>query len=152
MLLLVAPGLCSAVEMEGRRALGYYDSQAPIGARFWMSDKLGLDIGVGLIARDTGNDTDTDFYLEGGVPIVLIAADRTNLFVRPGLATRIGENSDSVTLTLAPGVEVFFGDRFSMEVAHGIALQFVMPDGGDTRTNFQTFSASITALGFHFYF
>jgi hypothetical protein len=66
-----------------------------------------------------------------------------------------------ISILLTPGAEVFFGDNFSLEAGHGIAIDMLsVPDeegipeyrAGESETSIRSFDASVTYLGFHYYF
>jgi hypothetical protein len=163
--------------MTGKWGLGYFSSDAPVGARFWVNEKVGIDIGVGFEATqdmwspDPGTvpeskKTFTSFWVEAGVPFVVFPGDRANFFVRPGGQIAIlddraygtgqlDETWTVITLSLTPGAEVFFGEHFSLEAGHGVALTITSPPdavSSESFTDINTFDASVTYLGFHFYF
>jgi hypothetical protein len=179
-LLLAVPVISPAVDMTGKYGLGYFHNDAPVGARIWATPKLAIDIGVGveaknvwmLTATDTSKETATSFWFEVGFPYVVIDGDRANFFIRPGfmmgmLDDRVYGTGDLdkkwtlMSFSLAPGAEVFFGDHFSLEAGHGIAIDMLsVPDEdgipeyrrGETEMTIRSFDASVTYLGFHFYF
>lgn len=161
--LLLLPTLASAKDMTGKFGIGYYVSDAPVGLRYWMTPKVGLDIGLGLDMTDLGDESATSYFFEVGIPYVVVGTERANFFIRPGVAFGIlddrvygsGTVDDTwtdITITLAPGAEVFFGDNFSLEASHGIGIQILSPPEGDSLTNVSTFGAGVSELGFHFYF
>ncbi len=173
--LFLVPAFSSAKDLTGRFGLGYFSSEAPVGARYWVNEKVGLDIGIGFegindfytdTAGVTSKETATSFWVEVGAPIIVFPSERANFAVRPGvvfaqLDDRVyglgnyDEKWTQITLSLMPMAEVFFGDHFSLEAGHGIAVNILsQPDalGGESFTDFSTFDASITHIGFHFYF
>ncbi len=167
---LAAPLTVNAMDMTGKWGLGYFRSETPIGARFWLGESVGLDVGVGFESEDLGDESATSFFFEAGVPFVVYAADRANFLFRPGIswanldARPFGIDSEEkwnrLTFTMMPVAEVFFGEHFSLEAGHGIEIERVSyPDeaefGGlrdETRTDFRSIGASVTQIGFHFYF
>ncbi len=175
-LLLMIPAVSSAVDMTGKYGLGYFHKDAPVGVRYWVNENVGLDIGVGLDASTVymagEKETAVSFWAEVGVPYVIVDTDRANFFVRPGIMYAslddrvygqygLDETWTQITLSLAPGAEIFFGDHFSLEAGHGFAVDLLsVPDNnavpefrrGETETTIRTFDASITYIGFHFYF
>ncbi len=177
-LLLMIPAVSSAVDMTGKYGLGYFHKGAPVGARYWINEKVGLDVGVGLDASTVyvGGEKETaiSFWAEVGLPYVIMDTDRANFFVRPGVMLAslddrsaqygeygLDESWTRLTVSLAPGAEIFFGDHFSLEAGHGFAVDLLsVPDNnaipeyrrGETETTIRTFDASITYIGFHFYF
>ena len=174
-LLLVVPAIGSAMDMSGKYALGYFHSDAPVGIRYWLQPNLGIDLGFGFEAKDVtvGNDkeTATSFWIDAGLPYVIMDTERANFFVRPGFmlsilddrtydpegftATSYDETWTNMAITLTPGAEVFFGNNFSLEAGHGVKVNIMSPPdqvSDQSYTTISTFDASVTYLGFHFYF
>ncbi|MBD3168222.1 MAG: hypothetical protein GF307_01985 [candidate division Zixibacteria bacterium] len=167
---LAIPSASLAKDMEGKYGLGYFMQDAPVGARYWVNSNIGIDFGVGFESQDQGDESATSFYVELGVPYVLIDTERANFMLRPGFtygsldARPYGINSDEkwtqMTITLMPVAEVFFGEHFSLEAGHGIKINMrSYPDDSafgaladESFTDIETFGASVTYLGFHFYF
>src|SRR5512144_106814 len=83
-LLLALPALASAKEMTGRLGLGYNNSDAPLGVRYWFNPKAGVDLGFGFDSTDLGTKNATDYFFEVGVPYVVYGGEHANLFVRLG--------------------------------------------------------------------
>ena len=161
--LLTLPALASAKDMTGKMGLGFNLSDAPIGIRYWFSPNVGLDAGIGVQSEDLGSTNATDFWVEAGLPYIVYGADQANLFFRVGAELGLIDERGSsnkqthILVTIGPGAEVFFGDHFSLQAAHGIGIRIVKidnvtPPAEDTFTDFVTFGASVTDLGFHFYF
>jgi len=159
MLALVLPVSSSAMDMTGKVGLGYFQSDAPIGLRYWFSDKTGFDAGLGFESFDRGAESEFNFYLEGGLDYVIFGGDRANLMLRPGILARFldedfNANEMELVFKLLAAGEVFFGENFSLEAGHGLEIVIENPSapGADSQTNIFTNAASITGLGFHFYF
>jgi hypothetical protein len=150
--------LCMAKEMRGKIGIGYYHSEAPIGLRYWFAPKMALDLGFGFESEDLGGRRANSYWLEGGIPFVLHESKRANLFLRAGgLLGRIGDGYEThTTLEIlgGPGVEVFFGNNLSLEVAQGFSVEIVSltEDFDESLVNFRTTSGNLTRLGFHYYF
>jgi hypothetical protein len=155
---LLIPLMGTAKEMSGRLGIGYYHSEAPIGLRYWFAPKLALDLGFGFESEDLGSRRANSFWLEGGVPFVLHESKRANFFLRAGgLLGRLGDGFEThTTLEIlgGPGVEVFFGDNLSLEVAQGFSVEIISlsEDFDESLVNFRTTSGNLTRLGFHYYF
>ncbi len=151
-LCLVASSAVFAHDVTGRIGLGFVSSDAPIGGRYWLNEKLGLDAGIGFTSMDTGNDTNTTFVINAGLPIVLQRMnDRVNFYIRPGLEYTSLENGSTMDISGDLEFEVFVTDDFSVSASHGVAVMIVSPDQGDSRTNFGTRGANWTNFGFHYY-
>ncbi|HEQ98355.1 MAG TPA: hypothetical protein ENO22_03325 [candidate division Zixibacteria bacterium] len=165
-LILVIPVIGNAKDLTGRFSLGYFDSDAPVGFRYWVNDKIGLDLGLGFESVDLGEENGTSFWVEAGVPYVVYPTDRANFFIRPGVVFAsldnrvygsgpLDEKWTVFTILLTPGAEVFFGDHFSLQAAHGFALRITSPPdeiSDESSTDFSSIAASVTTIGFHFYF
>ena len=172
--LLALPALASAKDLAGRFGIGYFNSDAPVGLRYWFSPKAGVDLGIGYELTDLGSQNANNFWLEVGIPYVVLGDDRANFFIRPGIQYAmlddraygllgVDDTWNVLTFTIAPGAEVFFGDHFSLEASHGFGVRYTMlpdaysapssPTGGeDTLLDAATFGRGTTELGFHFYF
>ena len=177
--LFVLPFAVQSKDMTGKMGLGYFSSDAPVGGRIWLGERAAVDLGVGFEMKDVyfsangGTPTKekaTSFWFEAGVPYVVYPGDRANFFVRPGVVFgqlddrvygtgALDETWTQITISATLGAEVFFGEQFSLEAGHGIAIDMLSvpdavgaPRGGETETTIRSFDASVTYLGFHFYF
>ncbi len=175
-LLLVLSTSVMAKDLSGRWGLGYFNTNAPVGVRYWATPEIGIDLGVGFDAtQDMFQDTATgewkkqtalSFWFEGGLPYIVFPSERANFFVRPGVRVGIlddriygtGDYDETwtvIVISLTLGGEVFFGDHFSLEAGHGVAVDLITPPevvNEESFTDIHTFDASIAYLGFHFYF
>ncbi len=155
----------TAKDLTGRFGLGYYESDAPVGIRYWVNEKIGIDAGIGFQSIDGFMDADgdntsaTNVWFSFGIPYVVYPTERANFMFRPGVLFGIFDEDyfdpkTEITIQLHLVAEVFFGDNFSLEAAHGlnILLQTPADDDADNLAHFGTVSGSITQLGFHFYF
>jgi hypothetical protein len=153
---------------KGAWGVGYHGPDFPLGIRWWVSDKVGLDFGLGF-SNDPFNDTGdnkTTWGIEFGAPIVLAGmGDETNFYIRPGIDYRsipnpiLGgpapnpDNDETIFgITGQLGVEHWFAKRFSVQVAEGVAFYNVDPGVGSSHTVFQTQAFGISNIGFHYYF
>ncbi|MFI5370805.1 MAG: hypothetical protein ACHQ52_04535 [Candidatus Eisenbacteria bacterium] len=157
-----------ATPAKGTWGVGYHGADFPLGARYWMSDKLALDMGLGFSSDpfNATGDNKTTWGFEVGVPIVLAGAgEETHFFLRPGIDYRSlpnpivgGPNPDPNNretvfgVSGQLGVEHWFGKRFSLQVAEGIAYYNEDPGVGDSNSVFQTQAFGISNIGFHYYF
>lgn len=165
----------SAKDLSGRFSLGFHDSFAPIGIRYWQSELLAIDLGVGFVSNEVPSPSETDstrtantanLWIEAGVPMKVYDRDRTHFYVRPGILLAVLDDRDfgtgvvddtwlSVDLKADLGAELFFGEHFSIEATHGVLLNITSPPseiGGDSLINFKTFGRGLTEVGFRFYF
>lgn len=151
-------------------SLGFHNSAAPIGTRWWFDgQKVGLDLGVGIRsdqAPSYSNEKLTGWTLEAGVPLVMRSWSRTHLLFRPGIVYESQQyeatnpptefdTQDATRLTLSAEIEaeIFLVDNVSMSASHGIRFSsYDPPGGGDSVTSFSTFGNNFTSIGFHVYF
>jgi hypothetical protein len=156
---LVVPLPGAAKEMEKRFAIGYHNSEAPLGIRYWFAPKVAFDIGAGFESEDREDHRAESYWIGAGFPIVLHQSERVNFIMRPGMI--IGREGDghetwmTTTFMGGPGAEVFIGDHFSLEGFTGIAIEIEeIPEayGGGTLTDIKSFSGNLTQFGFHYYF
>ncbi len=171
---MIIPATAMAKDLTGKFALGYYSSDAPVAIRYWATDKVAIDAGVGLSLNEVADMTATDstattnalsFWFEVGVPIKVWEYERSHFFVRPGILIGIlddrvfGSGTLDETWTqingqLALGAEVFLTDNFSLDATHGFNFIYTTPpeDLGDSTLDINTFGTSVTNVGFRFYF
>jgi hypothetical protein len=153
---------------KGAWGVGYHGPDFPLGIRWWVSDKVGLDFGLGF-SNDripAIDENKTAWGIEFGAPIVLAGmGDETIFFVRPGIDYRSipnpilpsppGDIDNTETIfgiTGQLGVEHWLAKRFSLQVAEGIAYYNINPGVGGSHTAFQTQAFGISNIGFHYYF
>lgn len=154
-----------AVDTAKRFGLGFMDSDCPIGGRYWFSEKVGIDFGVGFYIDEEqfGTDTEsaTDFGILGAVPITLInTLDRVNLNLVPGVkyvnfgAFGDGDSDSLFNIFALLEAEVFVTGDFSVSAAHGVGFSSFSPggDGAESTTDIYSVGENITNLGFHLYF
>ncbi|GAC1585462.1 MAG: hypothetical protein NVS3B20_15000 [Polyangiales bacterium] len=100
-----------------------------IGVRYWLQEKLGIDVGLGLdmesgSVTNDGKSADSPsklaFTLKGGVPIALMSGKHYTFFVEPGLAfAHAGQTKKD------PAVETSSsGNRFDIGAGAGAAVYF----------------------------
>jgi len=174
---LISPSF--AKDMTGRVSLGFHNSDAPVGGRYWVNNLVAIDAGLGFESSEVPDgDPETEgetestfsFWFEGGVPIKLYDADNAHFFFRPSVVLGLlddrayGTGSadakwTSLDFVLSLGGELFFGDHFSVEATHGMKINMTsVPDevkddvGADSFTSVSTFGNNLTTVGFHFYF
>jgi len=174
-LVLAAPAV-RAADYAGRLGLGYFSTDAPIGFRYWISSRIGLDAGVGFNSRDELNEATadlrdevalTDFSVDVGIPVNLIMRTRTNFFFRPGLlwtsrpefygpstGLRIRGKEKTMDFSGTLGVEFWLWDHLSLSVGHGVSYVLTTPADPDVESHYQLTHRALTLsnVGFHFYF
>lgn len=96
-------GPAGAVDKKGKIGAGFFNDDAPIGARYWVTDRFGIDLGFGinlrnlvdstrdtnllpLIALDPTKKTLVDFRFDAGLPINIARTEKVNFLIRPGLS------------------------------------------------------------------
>lgn len=146
-------------------ALGFHNVDAPLGIRWWISDKLALDAGLGFGSEEnTAVDENlTHWALDLGLPIMLKSWDRVHFMVRPGILYLsqeqvtdpgppvITDNGTQMTIGAELEAEVFLADNFSVSAAHGFGIVNTDPAGGPSTTDWGTSGANFTNIGFHVY-
>jgi hypothetical protein len=159
--LVIGAGVASAQGATVKGALGFHNSDAPIGIRWWLSDKLALDAGLGFGSTEFGGETFSNFAFDIGLPVMLKSWDRVNFMVRPGIFYA----SQEVPLSPGPGTgddtalaivgefeaEVFLADNFSVSASHGLAIVNNDPAQGSSTSDWTTFGSNFTNVGFHVY-
>lgn len=171
--LVALPTMSLAKDLTQKFALGFSTSDAPVGIRYWAAEKVALDLGLGFQSQEVadpegeaGETTNTmSFWIDLGVPYKVVDFERAHFFVRPGALIALlddraygsgglDETWTVINFNLGLGAEVFLTDQFSVDAMHGFIVRYTSPpdDIGDSTTDFGTFGASITEVGFHFYF
>jgi hypothetical protein len=96
-------GTAGAVDKKGKVGLGFFNDDAPIGARYWVTERFGIDLGFGLnlrnvvdstrdtnllplIAQEPTKKTLTDFRFDAGLPLNVVRTEKVNFLFRPGFA------------------------------------------------------------------
>lgn len=167
---MLIPSSAFAVDHSKQWALGYFFDDAPIGVRYMMSPKVGLDAGLGYAASEgpdfSSNDpsatsTNGQFSFELGLQYNLVKTDRADFFVRPffGMTTvpyyldngTDPTTSESVTDTrfgAMLGAEWHATDNLSLSFGHGLGVTSGHGvDAGDLRGAEPDASTSIQTVG-----
>ncbi len=166
--MLFVPATSHAVDHSKQWALGYFFEDAPIGVRYMMTPKVGLDGGFGY-RTDEGPDyassdpaataSNGQFTFELGLQYNLVKTDRADFFVRPSFSMTsvpyfIDNGTDPVTSESVTdtrfgamlGAEWHATDNLSLSFGHGVGITSghgVSPGGvrgaePDGTTNFAT--------------
>lgn len=152
---LATTGVSHAVDMtRGATGVGFFDQNAPIGGIYWFSPKAAFAVGIGIQKPDEG---DTEFDLTVGIPINVAGNSRANLQVRPRVFfatnTPIGAGTgDYLAFGADLAVEVFLAEHLSVLAGHGVEVQSVSPEEGDSITNINSRVVSGSSVGFYYYF
>ena len=170
--LCLVAGSASATDMGKRFGLGFNNGLGreiadstgivsipgtPIGGRYWLSPKVGFDIGFGISVDDDGTDTSTSWAISGGLPInVIDVGDRVNFNFLPWVQyTSVDAGKDTNTyFDIVAGLEfeVFVTKDLSVSASHGVAFEMYSPGGaGESTTDINTFGKNITQFGVHYY-
>ena len=155
--------VAGAAERKGDFALGFSNTDAPVGVRYFTSDKLAVDLGLGFESMDVPSEGDTEtasnFFVEGGVTYVLYDYMDSFFFLRPALMYASYDELDSggldssFRIALNLGAEVRLAERFGLTFQHGLAFQSDSPQGdGDSMTTITTFGQNVTQAGVWFTF
>ncbi|HKQ19740.1 MAG TPA: hypothetical protein VJW75_08340, partial [Candidatus Eisenbacteria bacterium] len=83
--LLALPSSSFAVDKTGHLAVGYFNPDAPLGIRYPISPKVGLDIGLGFDQDEISDDPTTatvgdekknlQLHVEAGVPLTIMSRE-----------------------------------------------------------------------------
>jgi len=162
--ILAAPAT-NAKDMTGLWGFGCFNSDAPVGASFWLNDKLGIDLSIWAKSKDIDGQNASSFWFESDVSYVMKDSKRVNIFVRPGLVfarldDRVygtgvyAESWTKISLKIVGGTEVFLSDNLSIWGAHGFKFNLSAPPNSvdGSSWNFETGTHNTTEIGFHFYF
>jgi hypothetical protein len=158
--------------LEGMMGIGFFNSDAPVGVRYWMNDGMAVDFGVNLNVQNnqaysTATSTETtsffDYAFDIGLPIVMHGEENMIVYFRPG-ATIIGNQDFDPSVSadagdkayettfrgeLALGGEFFLSQlgwpnlSFSGQV--GVGVDFVSPRDSDADSSVM-FSTSSTGV------
>ena len=167
---LLLAGSANATDRTGEFALGFNSTDAPVGLRYFFSEKVGADLGLGFESTDLGAESASSLFVEAGVTYVLYDYDNSFFFVRPSLAyssldDRVyGTGSADATWTVIDfkvnlGAEVRLAERFGLTFQHGLRYtstslpdEILSPGDEDSFTDFSTFGENVTEAGVWFTF
>lgn len=167
MMLVFGAGAAHAEGMKG--GLGFHTTDAPVGIRHWVSEKMAIDAGLGFQSQDFGSETISGMTLNVGLPISLKKWDKVNFMLRPGLQySTEDEFADADGNPLTPDtkekfntfgvsgefeVEVELADNFTVSAAHGLGFSSSKLDisGAESQSGFSTTGSNFTSVGFHVY-
>lgn len=96
-------GTAGAVDKKGKIGVGFFNDDAPVGGRWWFSDRFGLDLGFGVNLRnvvDSTKDTNllplislnptkktlADIRFDAGIPVNVVRTEKVNFLIRPGFS------------------------------------------------------------------
>ncbi len=142
---LFVPSQSFAVDHTKQWALGYFFEEAPIGVRYMIQEKVGLDFGFGFDSSEGRDFASTDpsatssnstYNIEIGVPFNLVHMDRADFFVRPSFAWEsspyyldpggtspiTSERASDIDFGVMLGGEWHATDNLSLSFGHGIGI------------------------------
>lgn len=167
-----------AADVVQRFGLGFVSFRTPVGGRYWFSERVGLDITLGLDIEQrektdpAGNltgekESKTGWSVWAGIPIIIHDfGDRVSFIFNPAVrytdpgafegqtttsdGDRLGKTTDLLALL---EFEVFLTQDFSVSASHGLVVQIFSPElsGAKSTTDFSLVGANITQFGFHYY-
>ncbi len=140
--MLFVPATSHAVDHSKQWALGYFFEDAPVGVRYMMTPKVGLDAGIGFQSSDGPDYSDpgetasnSQFTFELGLQYNVVKTDRADFFIRPSFSmtsvpyfyddTTNPISSESVSDTrfgAMLGAEWHATDNLSLSFGHGIGV------------------------------
>jgi len=142
---------------EGTYGLGWYSASAPVGGRYWVSPKIGLDIGLGFADKNVLGAQDSRFHLNLGAIFNVVETEKANFFIRPGLEMQTNARTDAngkaaskMIISADLGAEYFLTDHLSLSYGHGLQIEQVK--GSDDLGISALRALGADNLGFHFYF
>ena len=181
LIFLFVPARSHAQDHKGSWALGYWDKNAPLGVRYQVNEKVGIDLALGFqtskgvdeASATTPEKTFTTFAVDFGIPFNLVRTEHANFFFRPGLTSQmipyyVGPSGAATKKTLSNlavsgtlGAEWKATEHLTLSVGHGVEWDksnpFVGPGDllGAEATKESTFGSrafDITEIGFRWYF
>jgi len=167
LVLTMVAGTALAADMTGRFGLGFVNSNAPVGGRYWLSEKIGIDLGFGLVLNEIevpgggATETLTDWRVFGGLPIKIhsVGDERVNFnflpaFMYSSVDNGSGSSSDSVIdLLFGLEFEVFVTGALSVSASHGVIINLESPGDSaeESTTDIDLTGRNLTEFGFHYY-
>lgn len=144
----IGAGSSFAAATKGSYALGFVNSEAPIGGRYMISEKMGIDAGIGF---GDVEDVGSAFALDFGLPINMHSGENAQLQIRPGLTFSSSSSDvssdlddDSVTITGLIEFQVWLTNSLSVNAGHGLSIE-------TDPTVIEFFAADVFKLGFHYW-
>jgi hypothetical protein len=152
--------VASAGMAPGSFALGFTRSEAPIGIRYQLAEKIAGDVGIGFASVDKDY---TAIRVHIGVPIELLAGDKASFGFRPGFSLVHTSYEDDPVLGEIDAtndmavhawlfVNYMLTDNLAVTAAHGIDIQLLDGGEGDDMTNFYSVGGDVFELGWYYWF
>ncbi len=175
-LVIAAPSF--AMDVEGKWGIGFLDVRVPVGVRYWASENVGIEAGVGFSTNEQNfwddanatykKATATNFLFLVGVPynVTSVGGGRARLNLIPFYRFEsIGKFEDGAkadqwhSIALLLEFEAFLVDWMSVSAGHGLAVDIYKPGKGadgdpelETTVDFYSAGRNLTEIGVHFYF
>jgi len=171
-LIAAAHSPAHADTQASRFAIGFHSIDAPVGVRMWVTDRIGVDLGLGFVQQKNPGQVDPTLTLtsvtgEIGVPIALKTWERASLLLRPGfqythqndytvdfLTDAIVKFNDTViNATGELEAEIFLAPRVSVSASTGIQYHWIKTDVPDavSESDLSLVGSDFSSLGFHVY-
>lgn len=141
---LFVPTPSHAVDHTKQWALGYFFESAPIGVRYMIQEKVGLDFGFGFESSEgrdfassdpTETTSNSSYTIDLGVVFNVVHMDRADFFIRPGFAWEStpfflddgtnpisSERASDIVFGATLGGEWHATDNLSLTFGHGLAI------------------------------
>jgi hypothetical protein len=153
---LTAAPPVAAEETAGRIGVGA-TLPRDLSLSYGISERTVLEAGFGFASF--GDDTrDTEFSIGASIRSALVKGDKADLNFEVGLQYESlseypsGAGGADVFTPMA-GLHVLFwlSRNFTVGAAHGIALEFVSPDSGNSTTNIRSYAGNLTHVSFTYW-
>jgi hypothetical protein len=145
----------------GRLAAGFHGTDAPLGVRWWYSDKAAIDLNVGFSSSPVSGRRLQTYVAQLGFPFVVGHWGRLAAEIRPGIGFKHADVNNFFTVgtdRLLEGsveleAEAFLLERLSVSGSFGLAVTHNDPElSGDSVTSWGTTGGNFSHVGFHLYF
>ena len=168
--LALALTAASAFAADKVGSLGFHSSSAPIGIRHWVTDQVGVDLGLGFNTYTTDNtnllvtpstkttNKQSAFTFDIGVPFSVLKWERVRFIARPGFQYRTqkydyDKNYSSTNykytymyLTGELEAEIMVADNVRVSASHGLSWQSYKVTYTDNTTNKDTQETKQTGI------
>lgn len=158
--LALGVGSAQAITLTNKKAIGWYDLNAPIGGAYWFNERVGVQAGIGFSKVNLpgdATDPDVDFAFTAAVPIRLAGPETCHFLFRPGVyyETNPGPDLDSfMSIRADLAVEYFLSHHFSIVGGSGLEFNSANPSAPDVDSTTQITTRGITlgSVGLYYYF
>jgi len=169
----ITGGVANAAETQASRfAIGFHSIDAPVGVRYWVSDAIGADLGVGFTSQtnpgaEAPSLTLHSITVEAGLPWAIRTWERASLLVRPGFQYKhyddytidfftdelIKFKNTELMATAELEAEIFLAPRVSVSASNGFSYRHITSNlsGTEPQKIFKLIGSDFSTLGFHVY-